>query len=219
MIDVPKKIREEIEKCQYSGMIHLSNCRLSLFPSKILSLSSLSSSSSSSLDFQSLRRLDLSFNYLIEIPSSISELTELREIWLQHNPIQTLPSSLSLCSKLEVIDIKGTKVSNLPSELANLKKLYELDYRETPFAQYVLERYEIQTTGLTGLTNLKRVFQDQYERQCLKAAIVEKLLGDLYLKESDNPESLSIVQNMVEVGPFHLTLSHIPSNSILNSQI
>lgn len=190
MIDINKKLREEIKKCRYAGSIHLCHCRLSEIPHRLISMSA---------DLQCLRRLDLSSNNISVIPREIGEFTELRELWLQNNPITAVPKEIELCTKLEIIDLKYTKVADLPSELCNLKKLYELDFSETPFSQLVLTRYEIKTSGSTGLSSLKRIFQDRYERQCLKAATIEKLMGELYVKESDDPNSLSIVGDMVEV--------------------
>lgn len=75
----------------------------------------------------------------------------------------------------------------------------ELDYRETPFARFVWKRHAIQTTGPTGLVILKKIFQEKFERQCLKDATVENLLSELYMKESDHPDSRRIVEDMVEV--------------------
>jgi len=80
-----------------------------------------------------------------------------------------------------------------------LKRLYELDFSSTPFAEHVLAQYDIKTTGSTGLATLKKIFNEIYERKCIKAATVEKLMGELYVKESDNPQSLSIVEGMVEL--------------------
>jgi hypothetical protein len=191
MIDVSKKLREEIKKCHYAGAIHLCHCRLLEIPHKLISMSP---------DLQSLRRLDLSSNCISVIPREIGEFTELRELWLQNNPITTVPKELENCTKLEIVDLKYTQVADLPSELCNLKKLYELDFSETPFAQLALTQYEIKTSGSTGLASLKKIFHDRYERQCLKATTVEKLMGELYVKESDDPNTLTIVANMVEVG-------------------
>jgi hypothetical protein len=208
-MEISQKIREEIKRCQFSAVIYLSNYRLLEFPAKILN---------SAAELQMLRRLDLSYNNITEVPAAISELTELRELWLQHNPLLTLPAAISNCVKLEIIDLKSTKVTALPAEICNLKKLYELDYRETPFARLVLKKYDIHTTGPTGLVILKKIFQEKFERQCLKDSTVEKLLSELYMKESDHPDSRRIVEDMVEVRfspcwlclPLYLILPNLP---------
>ena len=190
MIETNKKLREEIKKCRYSGAIHLCHCRLDEIPPRLISASP---------DLQFLRRLDLSANNISVIPPEIGEFTELRELWLQSNPIKTLPPQIELCAKLEIIDVRYTLVNDLPSELCNLKKLYELDFSETPFSAYAATQFEIKTSGSSGLSALKKIFQDRYERQCLKAATVEKLMAELYVKECDDPNSLRIVGDMVEV--------------------
>jgi hypothetical protein len=123
----------------------------------------------------------------------------LRELWLQNNPITSLPKEIELLTKIEVIDLKYTKVTELPSEICNLKKLFDLDFTETPFAAHVLRRYEIKACDHKGLQTLKKVFHEIYQRQCLTADTIEKLMGELYVKEADNPQSIPIVADMLEV--------------------
>jgi Leucine-rich repeat (LRR) protein len=101
-MEISQKIRDEIKHCQFSAVIHLPNYHLLEFPSKLLT---------NAVQLQMLRRLDLSFNRITEIPSGISELTELRELWLQHNLLLTLPAVISNCVKLELIDLKATKIT------------------------------------------------------------------------------------------------------------
>lgn len=181
------KIRDEIRKCGYSFVIHLSHLRLTEFPMKIFTMQ----------DFTCLRRLDLSNNSLSVIPEQIGQLSELRELWLQNNPISSCPRQIELCTKLEVIDFKATKIADLPPEICNIKNLHELDFSKTPFAEKVRVRFEIKENNLNGL---KQLFDDMYQRKNLKAAIIEKLLGELYIKEADDPRTLVVVKQVVEVG-------------------
>jgi hypothetical protein len=187
---VKKKVRDEIKKSSFSFAIHLCHCRLLEFPYRLIE---------STPTLLHLRRLDLSNNNIFEIPVEISGFVELRELWLQNNPITTLPKEVANLAKIEVIDLKYTKVTELPSELCNLKKLFDLDFTETPFAAHVLQRYEIKACDHKGLHTLKKIFQEIYQRQCLAADTIEKLMGELYVKEADNPQSIPIVKNMLEV--------------------
>jgi len=141
----------------------------------------------------------LSNNNISEIPPEIRGFVELRELWLQNNPITTLPKEIEFLTKIEVIDLKYTKVVELPPEMCNLKKLFDLDFTETPFADNVLQRYEIKACNHNGLQTLKSVFKEIYQRQCLKADTLEKLMGELYVKEADNPQSIPIVQDMLQL--------------------
>jgi hypothetical protein len=196
--DLAKKIRNEIKKCEYSATVHLASFQLHEFPSKFLFTSSLLFDIRSSLKI-----LNLSYNHLTVIPDSIGELTELKELWLQSNPLQILPISLSNCYKLEVLDLQRTLIQTIPSEFCNLKKLHELNYCDTPYALELHRRYQLTPTGLTGLQVLKEALENEFQRKCLKETILNKLLGELYMKEADDPNTKPIVERMVEV-------SHLP---------
>ena len=185
-----KKIRDEIRKSTHTFTIHLCHCRLLEFPQRLID---------STPSLLGLRRLDLSSNNISCIPVEIGGFVELRELWLQNNPVTTLPKEIEYLTKLEVLDLKNTKVAELPSEMCNLKKLYDLDFTETPFASHISQRYDIKASDHKGLQTLKKIFQEIYERQCLAANTVEKLMGELYVKEADNPQSIPIVEDMVEV--------------------
>lgn len=185
-LDKEKKVRDEIRKSSYSFVIRLAHSLLNEVPSKILNAS----------DISCIRRLDLSNNNISLIPPQISNLVELRELWLQSNPIRQIPSSIQYCAKLEVLDLKSTEIVELPPEICNLKQLFELDFSLTPYASTVAQAYEVKDTNLSGL---KKVFENMYQRKCLKADIIEKLMGELYIKESDDPKSLLIVNDLVEV--------------------
>lgn len=185
-----KKVRDEIKKSSFSLCIHLCHCRLNDFPHRLIEAVP---------TLLNLRRLDLSNNNISEIPIEIGGFVELRELWLQNNPITTIPKEIEHLTNIEVIDLKYTKVSMLPPEMCNLKKLFDLDFTETPFAAHVLQRYEIKASDHRGLQTLKKIFQEIYQRQCLAADTLEKLMGELYVKEADNPQSIPIVKNLLEV--------------------
>lgn len=188
---IKKKIRDEIKKSSFSFSIHLCHCRLVDFPHRLIEAIP---------TLLNLRRLDLSSNNISEIPAEICGFVELRELWLQNNPITTLPKEIEHLTKIEVIDLKFTNITELPSEMCNLKKLFDLDFTETPFAAHVLQRYEIKTSNdHKGLQTLKKIFQEIYQRQCLANDTLEKLMGELYVKEADNPQSIPIVKNLLEV--------------------
>lgn len=188
---IKKKIRDEIKKSSFSFTIHLCHCRLNEFPNRLIEATP---------TLLALRRLDLSSNNISEIPAAIGGFVELRELWLQSNPIITLPKEIENLTKIEVIDLKYTKVMELPSEMCNLKKLYDLDFTETPFAARALQRYEVAACDHGGLQALKRVLREEYQRQCLAADTLELLMGELYLKEADNPQAVPIVKSMLQVG-------------------
>ncbi|KAK9472141.1 uncharacterized protein V1510DRAFT_138580 [Dipodascopsis tothii] len=76
-----------------------------------------------------LRVLNLSYNYLSEVPSgSLKRLTQLRELYLSGNDLTNLPADdLSYLTNLRVFHLNDNKLLNLPSELADIQHLTVLD--------------------------------------------------------------------------------------------
>ncbi|UJR30755.1 hypothetical protein I4U23_018275 [Adineta vaga] len=67
--------------------------------------------------------LDLSHNYLRELPSSIYHLTELRTFLLLGNRLKSIPDSLCQLSKLETLWLGDNKLKELPKNFTQLKNL------------------------------------------------------------------------------------------------
>lgn len=188
-----KKLNEEIKKSNYSFQINIINYNLNEFPLKLFSFS---------LNLSNIIKLNLSFNFISFIPSEISLLINLKELYLNYNLISTLPLTISDCLKLEILNLNNTNLISLPSEICNLNKLYILSYKDTPFYNLIKNKYNLKENEINDINSLillKKNFNDLYERKCLKNLIIEKLLSELYMKESDNPNTLIIIQNMVEV--------------------
>ncbi len=72
----------------------------------------------------SLRTLNLCFNQLIALPSSMSQsFAPLRELLLVGNSIQFVAPELAQISFLEKLDLSSNLLSTLPPELFNMKAL------------------------------------------------------------------------------------------------
>ncbi|RIA93841.1 hypothetical protein C1645_690376 [Glomus cerebriforme] len=85
--------------------------------------------------FSELRILNLSFNFLDDLPtSSIVFLPNeeiifphLTELYLSGNEIQSLPDEIDKLSNLRVMHVNGNKLQTLPAELSKIRKLVVLD--------------------------------------------------------------------------------------------
>ncbi|MEM7476761.1 MAG: leucine-rich repeat domain-containing protein, partial [Planctomycetota bacterium] len=143
---------------------------------------------------KSLRHLDLSWNQLKEIPSSISELTKLqtlrlsgnrisqlpeelcdlenlREIHVDSNELLTLPERIGALSKLQMLQLRKNKIQTLPKSLADLR-LHELDLSEVQ-----LEEVPKSVFRINGLRRLNLCMNQiaQIPDDCALAANLESL--------------------------------------------
>ncbi len=78
-------------------------------------------------EFNSLEYLDLSGNFIANIPSWISKFQRLKFFKLLSNKLFLIPESISTMSSLEFFDLSGNKLVNVPESikyLPSLKFLY-----------------------------------------------------------------------------------------------
>lgn len=188
-----EKIREESKQSEYTNVIMLGHCCIKQFPIQILQLNTI----------QNLKRLDLSNNYLSEIPSSISILVNLKELWLSNNPIENIPKSIEYLSKLELIDINNTKIKDLPTEISLLDHLYEVDWRNTPLSSFLLDTYQITENDIF---QLRTIFQQLHTRKVLEIELFEYLYGEHFIMDADRPGIKEDIKLLVQVNNF-ITIS------------
>ena len=187
-LEKSEKLREEVKASVFSNVLSASFCCLKSFPAQILVNESI----------VKLRRLDLSHNFISEIPSSISILTSLRELWLQHNPLAKFPDGIQSLPKLELIDIAHTLVPELPTELANLTNLYEFDWRFTPLAESLTKR-GVDTNNVLAL---RKYLVNLDTRKQLESQLYEYLESEHYIQDADKKGISSLIAVLVEVCDF-----------------
>lgn len=189
-----EKIREEVKASNFSNVLSLGFCCLKSFPAQILANESVAK----------LKRLDLSHNHLLEIPSSISVLVGLKELWLQHNPLETFPDGVCHLPKLELIDIAHTKIADLPTELANLTKLYQVDWRFTPLADNLV-KVGVETNDIL---KLRKHLNNLNTRKQLEIQLHEYLQGEHYIQDADKKGIKNLVHMLVMVRSQVLSSCH-----------
>jgi len=189
------RILDELKSSRNSQTLMLGNCwiqSLSVphnFISHVLSEDGIFAESMSKL-----RRLDLSHNYITEIPPSISLLTNLRELWLQGNPISRLIPEMQSLKKLEVLDIRNTKIEELPLELGMLDNLFEVDWKNTPMAKNYEINYGI---PVNDIVKLKEYLITSNTRKTIELTMYDFLLREHFVYDADKPHIRSSVRKLV----------------------
>uniref|UniRef100_A0A1B6MFI9 Leucine-rich repeat-containing protein 57 n=1 Tax=Graphocephala atropunctata TaxID=36148 RepID=A0A1B6MFI9_9HEMI len=104
-------LKRHFETAEKTGVLNLSKNKLSEFPKRLLTLSSV------------LRTLDLSDNSLSALPSDIGTFSLLKSISCNNNRITDLPIEFCQLVKLETLSLIGNKLTTLPSPLSQLVSL------------------------------------------------------------------------------------------------
>jgi internalin A len=100
---------------------------------------------------KTLEKLDLSENRITSIDDdAFLELVNLIELDLSFNDLTYLPSSLGSLKKLKKLNLSGNKISDLPKEFENLVSLESLDLDGNPIERAPLE---ISAQGVSGIIN------------------------------------------------------------------
>lgn len=98
-----------------------------------------------------LEKLDLSENKITEIDDdAFAELVNLIELDLSFNDLTYLPSSLGKLTKLKRLNLSGNKIGSLPKEFENLVSLEFLDLDGNPMERVPVE---ISAQGVSGIIN------------------------------------------------------------------
>ncbi len=106
-----QSVRSHMENAERTGVFQLTKSNLNEFPSDIIKL------------HNNLRTLDLSYNKLRTIPSTIGQFQQLKSLSLNNNRIVSIAQELGNLSKLEVLTLNNNLIKQLPQSLAKLSHL------------------------------------------------------------------------------------------------
>lgn len=98
-----------------------------------------------------IRKIILSENNITSFEDFDFELlTEVEELDLSYNNITYLPSSIGNLKKLKFLNLAGNKLQNLPEEFEGLVSLEKLEFSGNPIARVPVE---IEAQGVQGVIN------------------------------------------------------------------
>ncbi len=102
-------------------------------------------------DVHTLEKLNLSENKISSIDDDAFDgLENLIELDLSFNELTYLPTSLGKLKKLKRLNLSGNKISALPKEFENLTSLEFLDFDNNPIGRIPVE---ISSQGVSGIIN------------------------------------------------------------------
>ncbi|MFO7795703.1 MAG: leucine-rich repeat domain-containing protein [Promethearchaeati archaeon] len=110
-----KKLSSEIFKLRELQLLNLKGNEFNHFPTIFRSFK-----------IKNLLSLNLSYNYINEIPDWIGELYSLKSLDLSYNELNSLPKSISNLINLESLNIEHNKLREIPDEIYNMKSLKKL---------------------------------------------------------------------------------------------
>lgn len=82
-----------------------------------------------------LKSLDLSENFLEELPEEFVELKQLEKLYLDCNFLTTLPQEFSSLTQLKLVQLSNNMFSAIPNQLASLPNLAQADLSGNPVAE------------------------------------------------------------------------------------
>ena len=128
------------------------------------------------LNNQTLKVLDLSYNYITVIPDEINKLKKLTSLKLGDNEIRTIPFKIGELTELERLEVFRNKITRLPSSMSKLKKLTVLDVSEnnlTKFPNSILNCLELHAIDLSYNTQIDNIPQEIINLKKLNHIVVD----------------------------------------------
>ncbi len=99
-----------------------------------------------------LQSLNLSYNYINEIPKEIGNLTNLQLLHLSNNQINEIPKEIGNLTNLQSLDLSRNQITEIPKKIGKLTNLKQLDLSGNPIKLFP-KGFEITNFKLFG--NLK----------------------------------------------------------------
>jgi len=139
-------------------------------------------------DLPHLNDLNISYNAIDVLPSTIEKWTALQTLDLSSNNIQRLPPEFAQLSALEKLSLSNNKLKTFPTVLLKLPLLKELSLYGTPLNQLPAEIVQLQQLeqvnfGFTDLTAFPKELLEIKSLICIELAgndiesIPEELIG------------------------------------------
>jgi len=140
-----------------------------------------------------LNYLDLSSNYITELPESIGEMKSLKFLNLESNELKSLPESINNLKNLQFLNLSGNPFEKIPnlSGLSNLEQLVMnyINVSEIPDSLFKLTKLKF-----LEISNTKSSYSD----------------GKIYITEI--PESIKGLKNLEELYVNYQDIKKIPAN-------
>lgn len=109
---------------------------------------------------RTLNTLDLSFNQLTELPSSLIEVTGLSVLKVDSNQLTSLPHGLSRLGRLKRLSASHNRITELPADVRLFKhRLENVDFFDNAFSPPVFGNRVVSINDEDGPSKLPTLFE------------------------------------------------------------
>lgn len=119
-----KVVKQHFETAQKTGVLKISQQRLTEFPPHMRSFPNV------------LRTLDLSENRFVTLPDDIGRFTLMKHLNVNDNRLTELPAVIGQLVKMETINAMSNMLISIPRELGNLKHLKQVHLSNNQLTQF-----------------------------------------------------------------------------------
>ncbi|KAK1932574.1 Leucine-rich repeat-containing protein 40 [Phytophthora citrophthora] len=147
-----------------SGSLNLSSREFHAFPGEVFRLYDDLDEDEHSWECAVLKKLDLSYNEIAELPSQVETLKYLMSFKMRHNHLRQLPLTLCSLESLTTLDLSNNELEGcLPDQLGRLDKLRELGLEGNKLTQL--------PESIGGLVHLEVLRVDSNQLKSLPSTI------------------------------------------------
>lgn len=161
-----------------------------------------------------LCELDVSNNFLAEVPDTITCLSKLSVLKLRYNRIQRFPEVNGMIS-LEVLDLSHNLLEDLPLSINELRKLEKLDVRNCHLRYLPFTINDLRNTLREVLVDFNYIVDIPRKlgnmQGLRKFSLTQNLLREL------RPGNLEALTNLEHLQINHNKMRWAPANRLLNS--
>ncbi len=100
-----------------------------------------------------LKYIDLGSNKLKDLPKSFTHLKSLETIGLSDNQLKELPKELLMLNNIRAIKLNRNNIRLIPAEIQNLRKLFELNVSRNPIKSISDELFSLPQLESLSLPN------------------------------------------------------------------
>lgn len=193
-----KVVKQHLETAQKTGVLKISQQRLTEFPPHLLQFPN------------TLRTLDLSENRFVTIPNDIQKFDLLKHLNLNNNRLQELPIGLGKLIKLETLTAINNVISSIPMELNSLQNLKQINLHHNQLTKFPIMFCGLKHLDLLDLSRNKitEIPAEVKNLQVTELNCNQNQISSIAIELAECPKMkiLRLEENCLHISAIHPTL-------------